>query len=309
MKRTFRTNLARSGRTARVILPLFATMLCASTAWAQPPGGGPGGPPPGGGFGGPGFGGPGGPPPGMGMPRASMTADIPMPMLEAGLNLTADQKAQIAPIQRAFRSQRPGGMGGNGGFPPPPGGGNPPPPGPPNGGPPNGGPPDPAMRGQLDAMRNAQQQASKQIEAILTPEQKQALPALLKELDALRGVGIPADLYGQLKLTSDQKTRIAGIAQKSQQKMRANMDTARQSGDFQTAQSQSQQIRRQAHDDALALLTPTQQQLVQRQPRNRPPGGPNGGPPPGGPNGGPPPPNGGDGPPPPGGGDGPPPVL
>ncbi len=310
MKRNFKSSTA-----GRIILPLFSASLCLAGVLSAPAahaqfGGGP--PPPDGpgGQGRPPFGGPPGGPGGMGAPRPSMTADIPMPMLEAGLSLTADQKAQIAPLQRAFRSQRP----------PMPMGGRGPQDGPPNGrGPQGGGPPMPppgegrgdgppdqgAMRGQMDAMRNAQQQTSRKIEAILTPEQKQALPALLKELDALRGVGLPADLYAQLKLTSDQKTRIATIAQKMQRAMRPDTNGGGQPGDFQAMQ----QARRQAHDDALAALTPMQQQLVQRQPRNRPPGGPDGGPPPpGDPDGGgrrgggdgppPPPPGGGDGPPP-----------
>ena len=277
----------------RTALSVCSMTLLASAAMAQPPGGGgppdgQGGPPP---FGGPPQGGPGRP----GAPRPASVADVPMPMLAAGLNLTADQKAKIAPLQQQFRSQRPpmppqGGPGG--GFPdaqggPPPGGQGVP------GGPDGqqGGPPDQdAQRAQMDKARQAQQQASKKIEAVLTESQRQALPALLKELDAMRATGIPADLYGDLKLTGSQKTKLAALAQKFQQQQRTAMDAARQSGDFQSVR-ETMQARRQAHDQAMAALTSEQRQLIMKQMRNRPPGGPGDGPPP---------PSGGDGPPPPG---------
>jgi len=115
-----------------------------------PPGFGP----PGGGFGG----GPGGPM--MGMPRPG---EILPQMLQQRLNLSSEQKTQLAALQKdvdaklekilndeqkqqlkAMRNRGPGGRGPRGGGGPPGGGGFPPDGGPPDGGPPGGdGPPPP----------------------------------------------------------------------------------------------------------------------------------------------------------------------
>ena len=299
----FRVNIA-----AAVALPLFLTTLTASATLAQ----GPGGPPPGGG----GRGGqdrPGGPgmPPPFGGPRQAAVVDVPLAMLETGLSLTADQKTKITAIQQQFQKQRqtmrpgPGGPGGQGG-PGGPGGPNGPDGGPggPGGGQgpggPDGGPGGPGGQGgpgggQMDKMRDLQQQTSKKIEALLTTSQKQMLPALLKECDALRATGIPAETYSDLKLTADQKTKIAAIAQKAQQTMRQNMEKARQGGgDFEAMRETMQQSRQQSQKEAMNALSTEQRQTVDKyvKAHPRPEGGPGMPPPPGDDQGPPPPPPG-----------------
>jgi Spy/CpxP family protein refolding chaperone len=235
---------------------------------------------------------------------------VPIAALEAGLKLTDDQKTKIAKIQKDVQQSRRSMM-----------------PRPDQDG---GGPPDPEqMRAAMDKMRSKEDQAKSSIEAVLTDEQKQALPGLLKEIDALREAGIPAEVYGDLKLTGSQKKQLVALAKKSQDAMRAKMDSLQPGGDFESVRSAMDQSRRQAHSRAMALLTAEQRDLVQKyqqaHPRpDRGPGGPGGpegfGPPPGGPDGpdggpggpgGPPqggPPQGGPGddgnPPPPPGGDG-----
>ena len=298
MTRHFRFSAA-----LKLALPLFVTTFAASVSLAQPPGGPPppgqgrspfGGPPPGR-FGMPPFGG----------PRQASAADMPISMLRAGLDLTADQTAKIAAIQEQFQRQRqaqfrrpgaaggpqrrpggqgagpdgPGGRGGPGEPPgglPPPGGPDGPPPGGPGGIPSNG-------------MRDPNKQANDRIQATLTATQKQALPGLLKELDALRGADIPAETYGDLKLTADQKTRLAAIARKSQQQMRQNMDKARESNDFGAMRDTMQQSRRQTHEQAVGVLTADQRKVLEqfRKDHPRPQGRDGFGPPPGGQPGGP----------------------
>jgi Spy/CpxP family protein refolding chaperone len=295
-------------------LPLFVTTFAASLSLAQPPGGpppqdGPDRPP----FGGPPPGRPGMPP--FGGPRQASVVDMPISMLRAGLDLSAEQTAKIASIQEQFQRQRQtqfrrpgaaggpqgraGGQGAEQGGPGRPGGPDGPdgrPGGP--GGPPPGGPGGPAMNG----MSNQNKQAGDRIMAVLTATQKQALPGLLKELDTLRGAGIPAETYGDLKLTADQKTRLAAVARKSQQQMRQDMDKARQGNDFAAMRDTMQQSRQKTREQVMSILTAEQHKVLEqfRKDHPRPQGRDGFGPPPGGRPGGPPRPEGqDDGPPPP----------
>lgn len=241
------------------------------------PRGGPGGGP--GGQGGPGQGGPGGPPPDGGQGGPPPPGDQQNSALD---------ESPYSPQPPGGQQGGPpdGGQGGPGG----PGGGQ----GGPGGG--QGGPP-PQMRAAMEKMRTQEKQYNQQIEAVLTADQKQKLPSFLKEINGLQGAGVPADLYADLKLTGDQKTKIVAIAQKAQQEM----ETARQNGDF------SGDGMRESHEKAMAVLTADQRKAVQKFQQDHPQrgpggfggaGGPGGGPGgPGGPGGGP-----GDGPPPPPGG-------
>lgn len=269
---------------------LLTGVFAGAPAFAQ----GPGGPPPGPGFGRPGGGG----------PRQDSVANTPIGALAAGLKLTSDQKAKIAAIQKKLQQQRRDLM-------PRPGGSE------------DGGPPDPStMRANMDKMRSLEQTAVRKIKEVLTSDQKQTLPTFMKELGSLRATGIPIELYGTLKLTTDQKQQLTGIAEKARDVMRQKMDAARESGDFGSVRDAMDQSRRQTHDQAMAILTDAQRSAVEKfiedHPRPQqgegfgpPPGGfgpppdGNGPPPPGDGNG--PPPGDGNGPPPPGDGNGPPP--
>ena len=259
---------------AAALTALVSAMLgtAAFAQWPGPPPGGPGGPP---------FGGPMGR---MHGPRQASVADTPLSALAAGLTLTADQKTKIAAIQTNLTTQRQALMPQRG-----------------------DGPPDrDTMRAAMDKMRSLDQQAAADIKAVLTDTQKSALPALLKTLDDLRFVGIPAETYGDLKLTDDQKTKIAALVQTAQQAGRTAMDAARQSGDFSTVRQTLSTSHTQAVQQAMALLTTAQKAVVTAYKAAHPQPGPGGfGPPPGG--FGPPPGGGGFGPPPGGGGFGPPP--
>lgn len=266
---------------AAALTALVSAMLgtAAFAQWPGPPPGGPRGPS------GPPFGGPGRP----GMmrgPRPASVADMPLSALAAGMTLTAGQKAKIAAIQTHLAKQRRALM-------PRPGGGPP--------------PDRDTMRANMDKMRALDQQAAADIKAILTDTQKSALPALLKTLDDLRFVGIPLETYGDLKLTDDQKTKIAALVQTAQQAGRAAMDAARQSGDFSTVRQTLSTSHDQAVQQAMALLTTAQKAVVTKFKASHPQPGPGGfGPPPPGGGFGPPPGGGGFGPPP---GDGPPPPM
>lgn len=316
--------MVRSGRVAVVAALL---MGCAVAAHAQDPGGAPP-PPPGGGFGGPGgpggqggFGGPGQGGPGFsgGMGRGMRQAtivDVPASALASSLKLSSTQTEKITAIEKQLQKTREenrpqfGGPGGRGGFGGPGGG---------QGGPPPGGqggqagqgagqqgtPPDfEAMRAQMDKMRTAEQTAVRDAEAVLTDEQKKALPGVLAEMNSLRAAGIPLEVVDDLKLTADQKTKISDITKKSQEQMQKRMETARQSGDFQNMRDTMMKSQQQTRTQVLAVLTETQRATVKAFVAAHPQpqgfggrggfGGPGGGPPGGfgGPGAGGPPPGG-----------------
>lgn len=243
-------------RTQVLGLSVLALAAVGSLAHAQD-----GGPPPGG-RGGFQRGGPGNR---MG-PREMTVVSAPIGALDASLKLTADQKDKIMALQQQFQQQR------REMTPPPPDG--------------QGGPPDfQAMQANREKVQALEQQTGKQIEAILTPEQKKLLPAALKELQAMEMAGIPAPIVADLKLTADQKSKIAAIAQRSQADMQSKMRDAQQSGDFGAMRGMMQENRRQTHDRVFALLTDAQKAQVDTyvqahpQPNRGGFGGPGGRPP------------------------------
>ena len=246
-----------------------------------------------------------------GGPQISL-ADVPVSVLTRELKLTSDQQTKIEAIQKKWRTQMqslrpqggPGGPEGQGG--PPPGGPDGPgdqggaPPAAPEGqggpggqgGPPPGGPGGPG--GPNSKLFQARQATIKSIEAVLTDTQKQAVPGLMKTLDALQVSGIPIAVVSDLKLTSDQKTKIQTLAATAKQADRKVMESAHESGDFDSVRTAMQKSRKSVHDKAMAVLTSDQKQIVSAFAKEHPQQGPagfgppqdgNGPPPPGGPGG------------------------
>ncbi len=262
-------------RLGRGLLAALLFLTLSAAAFAQDPGGPPGGP----GFGPPpGF----GPGPGFGGPDRMSIANVPVALLDTDLKLSAGQKTKIAHIQSQFQAQR------RALLPPPPEQG--------------GEPPDmDGMRANMDRMIGLSQQASRQILAVLTARQKKALPTVMQEVQTLRMAGIPPELAGELKLTVSQKKRIAAIQRSAQQEIRQKMEDGQQSGDFASVRDSIEQSHELAREKSLDVLTEAQrrkvEQYVQAHPEpmpgqgfGPPPGGE--GPPPGEPGEAPPPPDG-----------------
>jgi hypothetical protein len=283
-------NGIRFGVTAIALL----TLSLASVVSHAQQDGGQGGPPPGGpgGFGGGqgpgggrGFGGPGGPGGGRIQP-----ATAPVEVLASELKLTTTQADKIKAIQTAYNKDRSalmpnrgGGPGGQGGD--------------------QGGPPDrEAMQAMFQKMQTLDKTASDKIAAVLTDDQKTAMPGVLQMLGALQGAGIPPQALASLKLTSAQKTKAVSISKE----MQTAMDQARQDQDREAMQ----EARSKGQTKIQSLLTSDQKAALDKFVKDHPNpqggrggfGGPGGGP--GGPGGG----QGGDGPPPPPDGNGPPPA-
>ena len=215
--------------TTVAVLGIALTLSQSTAATAQdrgfpgpPPGRGPGGP---GGF-------------GRG-PRPATVAGTPVRALTVGLKLSDVQKTKIAAIQSQFRQQREKRM--------------------PRPVMTEEGPTEAdfrAMRANGEWARALEQSVSAKITALLTPEQKKALPALLQESELMRSVGIPLELSQELKLTAVQKSRIMAIARSARQKREAAM----RSGEFRPGSGGYD--RETAHRAALSSLTPTQKTTV-----------------------------------------------
>lgn len=142
-----------------------------------------------------GGGGPGGP--GGGGRRQPMpvsAATIPLEVMSAYLQLSAEQTAQIKTITQTLREN---------GRPPRPEPGQ------------NGERPAPPTREERETQRKtmqaAMQKASTEIAGLLTDAQKPRLATLVKGFDVMQAVRIPPFAVQDLKLTDDQWTQIAAL--------------------------------------------------------------------------------------------------
>jgi hypothetical protein len=132
-------------------------------------------------------------------------------------------------------------------------------------------------------MKEINDQAKTDIEAVLTDAQKKKVDAVLKDAGTYNGAGIPLDVVPELKLTADQKKKLADIAEaatKEQQATMKDIQDARQAGDNQKAQELMQTMRtsRQAvQEKAQAVLNDEQKASIEKynkeHPRGQRPGG------------------------------------
>jgi Spy/CpxP family protein refolding chaperone len=165
--------------------------------------------------------------------RGNNLAQVPVSVLGYELKLTADQKTKIQAIQDTLadtikKAQAPAA----------------------------GGQPD------FQALRASYTQANTDITAVLTDDQKAKLPDMFKALAPYNTVGIPLGVLPSLKLTEDQKTKIAAIADDASTKTRDAFQNA-QGGDRQAAMTAIQAIRKDAGDKAVALLTESQKTTLE----------------------------------------------
>jgi Spy/CpxP family protein refolding chaperone len=159
--------------------------------------------------------------------RGMMLAMIPVAALDAELKLSADQKTKITAIHDKFEANTKA-------LRPQPGTQS-----------------DPA---NFQKLRELSQQANQEIQAVLTDQQKAKLPVAVRNLMMLRTVGIPVQVYGDLKLTDTQKQQIQTIVRETQEKMRAlSPDERREKG---------RELRQEAQSKVSALLTDSQKTTI-----------------------------------------------
>jgi hypothetical protein len=142
-----------------------------------------------------------------------------------------------------------------------------------------------ALEAAMPKIEARMKQADAEISAVLTPAQRKQVPAMLKEMHALRGAGLPMSLAGTLKLTPSQLTKLEGIGKSRSDKLRkafAGMGPGSNPG---AAMQQMGQIRDEARKSAMGVLNAQQKAAVEKWEKEHPrmqfggfggPGGPGG---------------------------------
>ena len=113
------------------------------------------------------------------------------------------------------------------------------------------------------------QKADTDIEAVLTDDQKKMLPDYKKEVGFFRQAGLPAGLIGDMKITDEQRTKIAAQATENRRTMRQKTRAAQQSGTAMTP-AQRQAMLKENQDKILALLTPEQRAMLDKYNKDHP---------------------------------------
>jgi len=122
--------------------------------------------------------------------------------------------------------------------------------------------------------RDITMKATTDIQAVLTDDQKTKSGPLLKKLTAVQSVGIPIGVYGDLKLTDDQVTKLtdvsAEVTKERTQKL-ADAQAAQQAGDTAKAQEIRQSMRTTGpNEKAMAILTDAQKEAVTKYIKDHP---------------------------------------
>ena len=205
----------------------------------------------GGGFGG-GFGGQ----RGGGLMQMGLS-NLPVDVLVKGLKLTVDQKTKVDDVQKKIReAQRAAFGGGNNPF---------------GGGAGGGNRPDPAqLQEMMTKMQEDRKKNDAQIEAVLTDDQKKALPAFLKDVQTFQTAQLPLALVGDLKLTDDQKTKMAAVLTQIQKISQEKRQEAMDNQDFQSLREIMTQTQTALKDKTRALLTADQKAMVEKYEKENP---------------------------------------
>ncbi|HSV74140.1 MAG TPA: Spy/CpxP family protein refolding chaperone [Chthonomonadales bacterium] len=199
--------------------------------------------------------------------RPPTAAEVPMPVLQRELALSNAQVATVQGIHTTLRESRRGLMPRRD---------------------PGAGPPDAAaMRTAMERMRALNDEAGKQIEGALTPEQKKTLAALLKTMDDYRMAGLPYEAAPVLRLSTEQTKQLAAIAVKARRAIKPISDRMQAGGgDMRANWQEMGAAMRPIREETMGLLTAEQraalqrfnEERMQRMRDQRGPGGPGGAP-------------------------------
>lgn len=184
-------------------------------------------------------------------------SNLPVDVLVKGLKLTVDQKTKVDDVQKKIReAQRAAFGGGNNPF---------------GGGAGGGNRPDPAqLQEMMTKMQDERKKNDAQIEAVLTDDQKKALPAFLKDVQTFQTAQLPLPLIGDLKLTEDQKTKMAAVVKQVQTISQEKRQEAMDNQDFQALREIMTQTQTALKDKTRALLTADQKAMVEKYEKENP---------------------------------------
>jgi hypothetical protein len=189
---------------------------------------------------------------GRGFGGPPTVSNLPLPYLAFALNLNDDQKTKIQAVQEKVRTdsraaRQPDASGQR---------------------------PD---RAAVQAkMKEINDQAKSDIEAILTDTQKRKVDGAIKEAGTFNTVGIRLEVVPDLKLTAEQKTKLTDIAEtatKEMQPIMKDMADARQAQDQQKMQEAGQAMqaaRKATQDKALAVLNDDQKATIEKYDKEHP---------------------------------------
>jgi len=184
----------------------------------------------------------------FGAPQISL-ANIPVDLLTKELKLTDDQKTSVEKVRTKMRADMQAMA--------------------------------PAPGTQVDfrelqqKSRAINEQANKDIEAVLNDDQKKQAPELVKTLQTVQTLRIPVQTYSDLKLTDDQKKKLAALAadvEKDRAAKMQEMQAARQAGDQDKMREIMTSMRGNGQPDekTLAVLTADQKEIVQKYIKEHP---------------------------------------
>jgi hypothetical protein len=161
-------------------------------------------------------------------------AQVPVPVLDSYLRLAPDQEKKIQAITTKYRADIKGLGLSQGGV-------------------------QVDVRAMQDMFRKRGElgdKATTAIEAILMRDQRAMVPDMRRELGSLRAAGIPLEALPALKLTADQKKKLAAAAADNQNQIRA----AFQSGNMETMRAGQQTARQKT----MGVLTAQQKKIVEK---------------------------------------------
>ena len=182
--------------------------------------------------------------------RPLTVADIPVSILNKELKLTDEQKTKISDIHDKLTAQV------KENTPAPPAAGE--------------QPDFQKMRDARQKINELNTQATKDIEAVLTDDQKAKLPDLFKGLQVYRSAGIPLEIVNDIKLTDDQKKKITDITDENQKAVAAKFQEAQNGGDRQAVMTAIQQMQKDTQEKIKAVLTDDQKKTLEKYLKDHP---------------------------------------
>ncbi|MCX6358418.1 MAG: hypothetical protein NT029_01325 [Armatimonadetes bacterium] len=166
------------------------------------------------------------------------TAEVPMPLLDSFVALTAEQKEKLTPIYEKYvadvKALAPAGARKA------------------------GDPVDPTVRQKRTELQRTTAAA---IEALLTPDQLKKLKAAVPEIVVARSAGLPLAVLIDLKITAEQRKQIADIVK--------GVTDQLQSMPADERKAKSKELQREGRTKVEALLTAEQKAVIVKFQKSR----------------------------------------
>jgi hypothetical protein len=128
-------------------------------------------------------------------------------------------------------------------------------------------------REQSAKMQQDFERAEKEIELVLTPDQRPGVNPFLRDLELFQGAMLPAELIRDLDLNGPQKRKLQIIVRDARaerdQRMKAMVEQARQSGQIGNIGTMTD-WRKEVMEKSRAILTPQQRDIVEKWEKDHP---------------------------------------